>query len=149
MVVPDIGAFPERVAGRAASVVLPWDTSPADLLVFWQAVLERRALPSGAAQDRPATPVDEQDPAFYQGDYLRPVVANSTVLDRAILDGLVDNYRASRAGLSRSERLLRRLWQLSRSPLVARCVALIPFGLKQSFKRRLSSRPMHDIVHKE
>ena len=63
--------------------------------------------------------------------------------------GLVDNYRASRAGLSRSERLLRRIWQVSRSPLVARCVALLPFGLKQSFKRRLSSRPMHDIVHKE
>ena len=149
VVVPDIGAFPERVAGRAASVVLPWDTSPADLLAFWEGVLERRDLPSGAAQGCPARPADEQDPAFYQGDYLRPVVANSTVLDRAILDGLVDNYRASRAGLSRSERLLRRLWQLSRSPLVARCVALIPFGLKQSFKRRLSSRPMHDIVHKE
>lgn len=149
VVVPDIGAFPERVAGRAASVVLPWDASPPDLLAFWQAALDRRDLPRAAGQNRPPTLTEEQDPVFYQGDYLRPVVARSAVLDRAILDGLVDNYRASRAGLSRSERLLRRIWQFSRSPLVARCVALVPFGLKQSFKRRLSSRPMHDIVHKE
>jgi hypothetical protein len=149
VVVPDIGAFPERVAERAASVVLPWDKSLPDLLAFWQAVLDSRDLPQLAGPGRAATVADEQALDFYQGDYLRPVVANSTVLDGGILDDLVDNYRASRAGLSRSERLLRRIWQFSRSPLVARCVALIPFGLKQSFKRRLSSRPMHDIVHKE
>jgi len=149
VVVPAIGAFPERVAERAASVVLPWDKSLPDLLTFWQAVLVSRELPRAAGQEHLDTAVEEQDLAFYQGDYLRPVLANSTVLNGAILDGLVDNYRASRAGLSRSERLLRRIWQFSRSPLVARCVALVPFGLKQSFKRRLSSRPMHDIVHKE
>jgi hypothetical protein len=40
-------------------------------------------------------------------------------------------------------------WHLSRTPLVAKCVALVPFRLKQSFKRRLSARPMHDIVYKE
>jgi hypothetical protein len=44
---------------------------------------------------------------------------------------------------------LRGIWRLSRTPLVAKCVALVPFRLKQSFKRRLSARPMHDIVYKE
>ena len=67
----------------------------------------------------------------------------------ATLEGLADNYQLVRAGLSRAERLLRGIWRLSRTPLVAKCVALVPFRLKQSFKRRLSSRPMHDIVYKE
>ena len=149
VVVPDIGAFPERVAGRAASAVLPWDESPERVLVFWRDVLQRGELPAAAPVQGAAAAAPAQDDDFYQGAYLLPVAARSTELPAALLDGLVVNYRASRTGLSRAERLLRRIWQVSRSPLVARCVALVPFGLKQSFKRRLSSRPMHDIVHKE
>ena len=149
VVVPDIGAFPERVAGRAASAVLPWDESPERVLVFWRDVLQRGELPAAAPVQGAAAAAPAQDDDFYQGAYLLPVAARSTELPAALLDGLVVNYRASRTGLSRAERLLRRIWQVSRSTLVARCVALVPFGLKQSFKRRLSSRPMHDIVHKE
>ncbi len=146
VVVPDLGAFPERVAGRPATVVLPWDESLPGLLAFWQGVLQQRCLPQGTL---PVGNTAQQDSDFYDGDYLRPVATPGSVLSDAVLDGLVDNYRISRAGLSRSERLLRQIWRVSRTPLVSRCVALIPFGLKQSFKRRLSSRPMHDIVHKE
>jgi hypothetical protein len=117
-----------------------------ELDVFWQGVLQQRSLPQGSVPEADSA---QQDSEFYDGDYLRPVAAHSGAISDTVLDGLVDNYRVSRAGLSRSERLLRYIWRLSRAPLVSRCVALIPFGLKQSFKRRLSSRPMHDIVHKE
>jgi len=147
VVVPDIGAFPERVAGRPASVVLPWDEPLPGMLAFWQNVLQQRSLPPGEAPAESAPAL--ADNQFYDSDYLGPVPAVVGVLADALLDTLGGNYRVSREGLSRSERLLRRIWRVSRSPLVARCVALVPFGLKQSFKRRLSSRPMHDIVHKE
>jgi hypothetical protein len=80
---------------------------------------------------------------------LQAVDMRTGQLANETLDTLADNYYLLRAGLSRSERLLRGIWRLSRSPFVAKCVALVPFRLKQSFKRRLSSRPMHDIVYKE
>ena len=89
------------------------------------------------------------DQRFYQDAYLQAVPARVGQLTAETLDSLANNYRLLRSELSRSERLLRGIWRVSRSPLVARCVALVPFRLKQAFKRRLSSRPMHDIVHKE
>ncbi len=91
----------------------------------------------------------EIDRAFYASGYLQAVPLRSGELGAATLDGLAGNYYLQRSGLSTSEKLLRGIWRLSRTPLVAGCVALIPFRLKQGLKRRLSSRPMHDIVHKE
>ena len=62
--------------------------------------------------------------------------------------GLAGHYRAGRPQLTRSERLLAAIWRLSRSPLVARLISLIPFRVQQAIKRRLSSRPMHEIVRR-
>ena len=147
VVVPDIGAFPERVAQRPLSSVVQWDLPVVDWLALWRGLL---AGGSPAAQ-RQVAPRDNSalDERFYQDAYLQAVPAREGQLTAATLDSLANNYRLLRAGLSRSERLLRGIWRVSRSPLVARCVALVPFRLKQAFKRRLSSRPMHDIVYKE
>jgi hypothetical protein len=148
VVVPDIGAFPERVRGRAFSAIIPWDRSVPDWLAFWQGLLAGGALDACAA---PAGTGErgEGDNDFYAAAYLQAVPLRQGSLERATLESLADNYQLVRAGLSRSERLLRGIWRLSRTPLVAKCVALVPFRLKQSFKRRLSARPMHDIVYKE
>jgi len=148
VVVPDLGAFPERVAGRRYSAVLPWDTSTEAWQGFWGEVLARGGLPhSGDSVSAPAAPAGDND--FYTAAYLQAAELREGSLEAATLAGLSGNYRLVRSGLSRSERLLRGIWRLSRSPLVARCVALVPFRLKQALKRRLSARPMHDIVYKE
>jgi hypothetical protein len=147
VVVPDIGAFPERVAQRPLSSVLQWDLPLTEWLAFWRGLLASRspAVATGVGPQDSSV----QDERFYQDAYLQAVPAREGRLTAATLDSLANNYRLLRAGLSRSERLLRGIWRVSRSPLVARCVALVPFRLKQAFKRRLSSRPMHDIVYKE
>ena len=148
VVVPDIGAFPERVAQRPLSSVLPWDLPQSDWLAFWRDLLASGSpatAGSAAGQWGNSAPND----GFYQDAYLQAVPVRDGDLTAATLASLAGNYRLVRAGLSRSERLLRGIWRMSRSPLVARCVALVPFRLKQAFKRRLSSRPMHDIVYKE
>ena len=149
VVVPDIGAFAERVRGRAFSAIIPWDRSVSDWLAFWQELLNGGALELGTAAPAVTGERSEGDNDFYTAAYLQAVPLRQGSLERATLESLVDNYQLVRAGLSRSERLLRGIWRLSRTPLVAKCVALVPFRLKQSFKRRLSARPMHDIVYKE
>ena len=149
VVVPDIGAFPERVTRRSLSAIVAWDKSPDEWAEFWRELLTTGELPQGSAAVEVLPASSARDDSFYEHSYLQAVPVREGRLTSEVVDGLTNNYYLLQAGLSRSERLLRGIWRLSRSPLVARCVALVPFGLKQSFKRRLSSRPMHDIVHKE
>ena len=149
VVVPDIGAFPERVARRDLSAVVPWNLSPIEWQAFWREVMATGTLPANRLSAQEQGTVQVADNNFYRDDYLQAVPVTAGQLTKETLDSLADNYYLLRAGLSRSERVLRGIWRLSRSPFVAKCVALVPFRLKQSFKRRLSSRPMHDIVHKE
>jgi hypothetical protein len=158
VVVPDLGAFPERVTGREYSAVVPWNHALAQWLAWWRSVLDSGAFPSAAeAAAEPAIAsgggahcsTSARDEHFYRDAYLQAVPVREGALTAATLDSLATNYYLQRTGLSRRERLLRGIWRLSRSPFVAKCVALVPFRLKQSFKRRLSSRPMHDIVYKE
>ena len=149
VVVPDIGAFPERVAQRALSAVVPWNLSLTDWRAFWQEVLASEGLPAHyLCAEGHGTDVTT-DNNFYRDGYLQAVAMTQGELTQETLDSLANNFYLVQSGLSRSERLLRGIWRLSRSPIVAKCVALVPFRLKQSFKRRLSSRPMHDIVYKE
>lgn len=141
VVVPDIGAFSERVAGRPCSVVMPWDTSAADWADFW------RGLAAGAPLDTaPATGDATSDLAFYDSEYLLAIPALRGELAPGRTAGLAGNLDSGVPTLSRRERLLGRIWRLSRQPLVARVVSMVPFRLQQAIKRRLSARPMHDIV---
>ncbi len=146
VVVPNMGAFVERVQGRAHSVVCDWDQSTEDWGVFWEQTLEHRGLPPG----RILEPIDLQtiDKQFYQSRYLEPVVARQGQISAEIFNSLASNYYAHGLELSLSERILTALWKLSRTPLVARLISLIPFKLQRAIKRRFSSRPMHDIVGK-
>ena len=149
VVVPDIGAFPERVAGRSLSAVMPWDLSLAEWQGFWREVLRGGALPAERMTSPAISAEATADNDFYSEHYLQSVAVREGQLANDTLDSLAANYHLLRVGLSRRERLLRAIWRLSRTPFVAKCVALVPFRLKQSFKRRLSARPMHDIVYKE
>ena len=70
-------------------------------------------------------------------------------LDKKTLESLATNLTAGRPELSRSERMLGRLWRLSRTPVAARLISVIPFRMQRAIKRRFSSRPMHDIVGRQ
>ncbi len=141
VVVPDIGAFVERVSGRPLSAIMPWNSSTAQWCELWQAF---------AAGEQPGTaplwPVETPDAAFYQGAYLAAVTPRSAAFAPGRIASLVGNLHAGVAQLSRSERLLGFIWRLSRHPLVARLVSWVPFRVQQAIKRRFSARPMHDIV---
>ncbi|MEH6581991.1 MAG: glycosyltransferase [Halioglobus sp.] len=148
VVVPDIGAFVERVQGRALSVLCPWDKSVADWAGFWGAVLTDKTLPE--AIDVPAgeaTPV-LLDRDFYRSSYLQAVPARIARVSAETLQALVNNYKANGITLSFRERLLNRIWRFCQSPLIAWFVSFVPFRVQQALKRRLSARPIHDIVRR-
>ncbi len=145
VVVPDIGAFAERVRGRPHSVVTHWDKTTAEWRGFWEDILARRELPAG---EPAAIRSDENGADFYSGAYLAAVRQVEGSLRRDLLTSLAHNLYGADLNLSRAERVLRRIWRFSRRPLGAMLIAMVPFRLQRTIKRSLSHRPMHDIVGK-
>jgi glycosyltransferase involved in cell wall biosynthesis len=146
VVVPDIGAFSERVASRALSVVQPWNNTPVQWQVFWREILQTGELPLCDNSGNAASAGSGLTNNFYQQEYLQPVRPRVSELGADIRRSLEENHRVSLPALSRSERVLAWIWRFSRTAFVARIIALVPFRLQRAFKRRLSRRPMHDIV---
>ncbi len=162
VVVPDIGAFVERVAGRAMSVICPWDRPVDQWCVFWSAVDRDNRLPAcglaagvpaagvpAAGVPAPGVPAPGAPANFYGVAYLQDVAARDGQLSSGLVSSLAENLHAGLPQLTARERLLGRLWQASRSPLAAKLVGLVPFRVQRALKRRLSARPMHDIVRGE
>jgi len=69
VVASDLGAFPERLAGRNWSWILPWDMPAEHYCTFFMGL--RRDLLSGKPQ-KPASPVhaSNEDASFYHASYL-------------------------------------------------------------------------------
>jgi hypothetical protein len=145
VVVPDIGAFSERVSSRAFSVVRPWDSSVDSWRDFWRGIVAKGQLPDESAPALDASG-REGDSDFYRQHYLQAVPVKAGACSREMLNGLEANLASGRAELSRSERMLGRIWRLSRTPLAARLISVVPFRVQRAIKRRFSSKPMHDIV---
>ncbi len=145
VVVPNIGAFVERVKGRSHSAICPWDRTVGDWRHFWEGVARHGRLED---QDfsAPVTSDESCEVDFYHTAYMEAVPAQAGHLDGDILDSLVDNLHTGRPELSGRERMLETIWNLSRRPLASKIVSLVPFRVQRAIKRRFSSRPMHEIV---
>ncbi|GAB3281283.1 glycosyltransferase [Parahaliea aestuarii] len=145
VVVPQLGAFVERVAGRPLSAVLPWDTTTADWRTFWLAVRDDRAFPGlpQVSSEPPGCAIDLQ---FYPQTYLSGLTGNAARLSDDTLARFARKLHLGLPQLSRKERVLARIWSLARTPLVAKMVSVVPFRVQRAIKRRLSSRPMHEII---
>jgi GT2 family glycosyltransferase len=146
VVVPDIGAFPERIQGRALSVVVKWDKSEGEWYTFWSDVLKNGYLPEGKHMDANSDHLANR--SFYTTQYLKPVPSIRGELSRQNLDSLKKNLCANAPELSHSERALDSIWHFTRLPGVSTLVSMIPFRIQRWIKRLLSHRPMHDIVRK-
>jgi len=147
VVVPDLGAFVERVQGRPHTSVVDWNCSTAQWRAFWTTVLQSQALPQCVAQDKPL-PYAELSHDFYAADYVEAVCIKSAAANGAIFRDPGPNLYIYSLKLSRSEELLKRIWRFSRKPIGAVLISFVPFKMQRSIKRYLSHRPMHDIVGK-
>ena len=146
IVVPDIGAFVERVAGRPHSAVVDWDTPITQWRSFWLGVLANRALPASTLNSAAYEARIQKD--FYEVSYMEAVEKKAPQLETALLLSLDRNLFANCQKLSRSERILKRIWHFSLRPFGSRVLAMVPFRVQRTVKRSLSHRPLHDIVGK-
>lgn len=72
VVAPNLGAFPERLAGRAWSFIEPWDRSPQAWCDFFVALRRQHFVPG--VPPPPLAVAQSTAPAFsYSRDYLAPI----------------------------------------------------------------------------
>lgn len=146
VVVPDIGAFAERVQGRPNSVVVSWNYTTTQWRMFWMTVLQSQELPRTA--DEVMANRDWFTEDFYDSEYVQAASVRTATARGAVFRDPGPNLYIYSVKLSRSEELLKRIWRFSRRPLGAVLISFVPFKMQRSIKRYLSHRPMHDIVGK-
>ena len=125
-----------------------WGWATADWRSFWKGLLVERVMPNAQAQVDTQPGGYQVDDGFYARAYLAAVPAIRGELRPETRRELSANYHAGLPELSRSERILGKIWNISRSPIIAKCMSIVPFRIQRAIKRRLSSRPMHDIVRR-
>jgi GT2 family glycosyltransferase/2-polyprenyl-3-methyl-5-hydroxy-6-metoxy-1,4-benzoquinol methylase/glycosyltransferase involved in cell wall biosynthesis len=112
VIAPDIGSFPERLAGRRWTWVMPWDTTPAAWLKFFDRAREENFMP--AVSPPPQWPVSDASADArihawsYEDDYLRHVMPAAPAL--ALSREFLAAHGSGRGqGLEQQRRRLRRV----------------------------------------
>lgn len=146
VVVPDLGAFIERVQGRLYSTVVKWNYSIAQWRTFWMTVLHDQELPCNG--ENYGVDCVQLAHNFYSSEYIQAASTRTATARGAIFRDPGPNLYIYSLKLSRSEELLKRIWRFSRRPVGAVLISFVPFKMQRSIKRYLSHRPMHDIVGK-
>lgn len=150
VVCPDLGAFVERTLTRDHSHLLPWNISPLDCAAFWRAYslgADFRFFTSSKSVSSDKLLMAD----FYDKAYLGVSSKRSNKNINTVFD--VEKWMArllfapSSVQLSKKERLLKLLWALRNKPLFSMLTRMIPFSVQRAIKRRLSRRPMHDIIN--
>jgi len=144
IIAPNLGAFPERLSGRACATLFDHMEPVSELY--------RRigdfigALESGTVC-APVFPDDKSQPGFYDRDYL-PLLESALKPPRCgklsfgfdesqIVSGPLNKTGWRRAAL-------RGLWWLNTHPTLRWVSSAVPYNFKRTVKRWLSRSPMHD-----
>lgn len=137
VVVPDIGAFAERVAGRAWSWVTPWDRTGKEWLEFFDSLRSEHFQSAHAPAVPVTTTVSPPDSAWsYQHDYLpQPAKATLPALSmRLPPDTLARYLPASTSSATAKAGVLGALVYLRSLPLLRGIAQRIPAHWQRKVK---------------
>jgi GT2 family glycosyltransferase/glycosyltransferase involved in cell wall biosynthesis len=144
---PNVGAFPERLSNRPMAKLFHHLGTSEKVLV------ELCAFVSEISSGRP-NPIVANSPQalganFYLQEYASladvPIqIPSHTVNFAPVLADLARFQKLPR--FSRKEKFLRFAWRLYAHPAFARTFALIPYSVKRAVKRKLSSKPIHELM---
>ncbi|MDZ7593976.1 MAG: glycosyltransferase [Thiobacillus sp.] len=150
IIAPNIGAFPERLSGRANTLIFNHLTPACELLSQINVFIE--AMLAGMSMTSPVFEGGKSKPDFYDTDYL-PIVSRSLkIVDKDkllmpqldishIISGSKNNSSICRNFLTRA------LWSLYMNPAMRWVNYVIPYTVRRFIKRSLSRRPIHDIIN--
>jgi len=149
-VVPDLGAFPERIRNRPLTWVEPWQRPASEWVDFFSGIateLDERPERPLAWKDQPKMPVDGD---FYRNSYLMAVTPSvvTTPLDEHLLERVVSRSKQLRDHEKQRlfrEAMLRHLLLLRQGPFGRMLSRMVPVQIQRRIKRTLSRKPVHEL----
>ena len=156
IIAPDFGAFSERLHGRALTRLVAATVRTED----WLAELQHFVSALWVRQERPIAQStcsgagswpDQRRIDFYASGYSDPIHAVRPVTLPQL--DYIRRQLAPRGSLRQEhgwrERFLLLLFHLRTLPVLRTFSRIIPESLQRALKRRLSSRPVHEIAKRE
>lgn len=142
---PALGAFPERLSGRASTFLMQWPFTTADWSEWWLRLVDQPVLLSMSTAPQVDTQPIKKN--FYQTEYvstdwIRTPLATSTPENIQLL---MSSSRSQKKRLSKKERMLTLLIVLRTNRVTRHIARLIPTDMQRKIKRKLSRAPLHDI----
>ena len=141
IVAPDIGAFPERLAGRDWSWVMPWDASAAQWLDFFAQIRERHFIEGQPPQQPTATGTAAAQPGstFYGDDYLQGLQPRDQALLQPLAAAFLATHRLQRQDHAARSGALILLAHLRSLPLLRGVARRIPAHWQRRVKNWLQA----------
>ncbi len=98
VVAPDIGAFPERLAGYGHGAIVPWNLDPGEMYSYWQTVLEENDLYNdiGRLPENAERTQFLADHGFYDACYPRKLQQNRRSVNRDVCQQLLSQLVKNR-----------------------------------------------------
>lgn len=147
IIAPDIGAFPERLSNREHTLVYRYGIEPDELLVEMNKFVNSSAAGEVVLAPQHSNSLLNHD--FYNIAYVQMINSEVPRQDQvAIIELPASNASAEEyeVPLTTKEIALLALWTLYRKPGMQRISNAVPYGVRQTIKRMLSKRPLHEIV---
>lgn len=141
IVAPDIGAFPERLAGRDWSWVMPWDASAAQWLDFFAQIRERHFIEGQPPQQPTATGSAAAQPGatFYGDGYLQGLQPRDQALLQPLDAAFLATHRLQRQDHAARSGALILLAHLRSLPILRGVARRIPAHWQRRVKNWLQA----------
>ena len=147
IVAPSIGAFPERLAGRHQTALLPHPPSADALLATIEKLLAE--LECGGQSVAPAVANEHIFVGYYDQPYIHDVGPSRGPAERPDVIVALDALLIARQTIAEHgprERFLRALWRVYTCRRTRAISRVIPHRIKRAVKRLLSKRPLHEVI---
>jgi FkbM family methyltransferase len=152
IIAPNIGAFPERLSGRANTLLFNHLTPASELLNQINAFIE--VLSVGASINAPIFEGDISKYDFYSCDYLPIVSRDLKIVDNEkILVPKLDVFRIISGSKNNAttwrNSLTQALWGLYMNPAMRWVNYVIPYSVRRFIKRSLTRSPIHNVINQK
>jgi GT2 family glycosyltransferase/glycosyltransferase involved in cell wall biosynthesis len=147
VVVPDLGAFPERVAGRSWAQIYPWNSSPEEMVELFsklkvQGISQVPEKFNGTITEKPVE-------GFYANQYLTNVDVKVNPTAYYLSNEWIAEFLAPRNSekrLSNSEKILVKIFHFRDTKAGRALSQMIPIQFQRKLKKWLSQRPIHELT---
>lgn len=149
IVCPDIGAFSERTIEQKNIFLLKNTIDTAEVCDFWKVYSIDGNIDTYIKVHKPEDFFCKcLNESFYQNSYLNFEMKKKELFDIDFLD-LVKRIGqfTELVSLSKKEKILFLLWSLKNSRMLSFIINCIPYKLQRAIKRKLSRKPIHEIIN--